>query len=79
MIQCLAPCTSAGGQAFFFTYTQMENSLKEAVLTSIKLYDQIDFYRLPQELQIKYKGLGQCLRTALELTTNDKQQNTTTQ
>lgn len=79
MIECLAPCNSAGGQVFLSTNITMIQTIKEAVSVSISLHEQIDSYKLPADTKIKLEALGQCLRSITTILDDERNKQDTAQ
>jgi len=49
----------------------MNQQITTAIEVILNLYDSIDGYRFPADIQIKHNALGQCLRSLKETLPNE--------
>jgi len=55
----------------------MNEHISEATEITLNLYDSIDSYKFTPEVQVKYKALGQCLRSIMEILQDERRKRTT--
>ena len=68
-----------GGSSILSMNQTMNNTLKEAALTTIKIHDDVDTYKLPADTKIKIEALGQCLRSMLQILNDEPNKTNTAQ
>ena len=56
---------------------EMNQVIKEAIEVSLSLHKNVDSYKLPSDVKIKYIALGQCLRSLVDLLENDARRDQT--
>jgi|DEB0MinimDraft_12_1074336.scaffolds.fasta_scaffold02675_9 hypothetical protein len=54
----------------------MNHILKDAAEVSLTILNEMDGYRLPQDMRVKHKALDQCLRSMIEILENESNKNT---
>ena len=74
MIECLALRTLRRVQVFStnIEIKQAMTKIIEAAEVSLNLHNQIDTFKLPEEIRIKHKALGQLLRSLLTTVENER-------